>query len=172
MRLLTGAAARLPAVLAVTAMLLSGGLTGCSATSSAPNLQVGECLAVGGTPDRPTATVAPCGSPQANFKVVETVTDREQCPDDVDSSYSMHTAFSKSSSTACLDVDWVVGGCMSVDPEHHSDPVRVDCKDTTAPHRQRATQIIKNVANVDQCASGLGYAYQQRRFTVCVEAVS
>jgi hypothetical protein len=28
------------------------------------------------------------------------------------------------------------------------------------------------VGNVDQCTTGLGYAYEQRQFTVCVAAVS
>jgi hypothetical protein len=31
---------------------------------------------------------------------------------------------------------------------------------------------MQKVANVDQCATGLGYAYDERQFTVCVEDVS
>jgi hypothetical protein len=38
--------------------------------------------------------------------------------------------------------------------------------------RQRATQILKNVVSVGQCTSGVGYAYDERNFTVCVEDVS
>ena len=30
---------------------------------------------------------------------------------------------------------------------------------------------MRGVANVDQCGTGLGYAYPQRDFTVCVEYV-
>jgi hypothetical protein len=66
----------------------------------------------------------------------------------------------------------VVGGCMSIDPANDRDPVRVDCNDASAPHRQRATQILAKVANVDQCSTGVGYAYDERQFTVCVEDVS
>jgi hypothetical protein len=158
--------------LTAAAVTLSAGLIGCSSAANTADFKVGDCLEVGGPADRPTATVAACGSRAANFEVVATVkgeADDDKCPADVDSSYSMRTAFSKSSTTACLDIDWVVGECMSVDPEHNTDPVRVDCNDTAAPHRQRATQILKNAVDVDQCASGVGYAYDERRFTVCVE---
>ena len=149
---------------------------GCSSSvTDAADLKVGDCLRLGGTADRPEATKVPCGSRMSNFKVVATVkgeADRGQCPADVDSSYSVRNAFSDSSNTACLDIDWVVGGCMNVDPQNNTDPVRVDCNDKSAPHRQRAIQILKNLqdpVSVDQCPSGVGYAYAQRRFAVCVE---
>jgi hypothetical protein len=60
---------------------------------------------------------------------------------------------------------------MSIDPNNDKDPLQVDCDDTSVPNRQRATQIL-NVANVDQCASGVGYPYDERSFTVCVEDVA
>ena len=71
-----------------------------------------------------------------------------------------------------MDIDWVVGNCMSIDPNNDKDPLQVDCGDSSVPNRQRATQILKDVANVDQCASGVGYAYDERGFTVCVEDVA
>jgi hypothetical protein len=71
-----------------------------------------------------------------------------------------------------MDVDWVIGGCMSVDPDNGRDPIRVDCIDTSASNRQKATRILHNVANPDLCTSGIGYPYDERQFTVCVEAVS
>ena len=132
-------------------------------------MRVGDCLKVGGIAGRPAARQVPCGSVDSNFKVVATPAGDQKCPGDVDSSYSQRGAFSDSVSTLCLDIDWVVGGCMSVDPGHTTDPVRVACTDTAAPHRQRATQILRGVAAVDQCASGQGYAYPERRYTVCVE---
>jgi hypothetical protein len=151
------------------ALTAAAGLTGCSSeTTSIPDLKVGDCLKLGGTPDRAQATKAACGSPASNFRVVALVADRARCPSDVDSSYSMNN------NAVCLDIDWVIGGCMSVDPQHTKDPFRVDCNDASAPHRQRATQILKDLdppVSVDQCASGLGYTYAQRRFAVCVEAV-
>ena len=84
----------------------------------------------------------------------------------------MRSAFSESRTTICMDIDWVVGGCMSIDPENGRDPLRVDCDDTSMPGRQRATRILQDVANVDQCMSGVGYAYDERNFTVCVEDVA
>jgi hypothetical protein len=54
-----------------------------------------------------------------------------------------------------MDIDW--------------DPVRVDCNDASIPDRQRATQILTKVADVDKCSTGVGYAYDERQFTVCVE---
>nr|WP_205878368.1 hypothetical protein [Mycobacterium gordonae] len=158
--------------------LLIGAVTGCSAGKSGSDLSeftVGDCLELGGTPAQPQAAKAPCGSRASNFKVVAVAKDRDQCPRDVDSSYSTHNSISGSNNTLCLDIDWVIGGCMSVDPHHIADPFRVDCDDTSVANRQRATQILKDLdppVSVDQCASGLGYTYSQRRFAVCVEDIS
>jgi hypothetical protein len=152
---------------AVLALAVS---TACSSAAAA-DLQVGDCLKVGGPVDRPDAVKAVCGSPESNFKVVRTVEHTDQCPADVDSYYSTRS-FGNSGTTVCMDVDWVIGGCMSVDPNNGRDPVRVDCADTSASNRQRATQILHNVANPDLCASGIGYPYDERQFTVCVDAVS
>lgn len=135
-------------------------------------MQAGDCLKIGGTPERPQANAAECGSRESNFKVVSTVTDSDQCPTDVDSYYSMTSPLRDETQTICMDIDWVVDGCMSIDPDSDKDPVRVDCGDSAAPHRQRATEILDGIANVDQCASGVGYAYDERQFTVCVEDVS
>ena len=160
----------LPA-LAVAAIVAIGGLAGCS-SSSAANLAVGDCLKTGGTPERPEVTKVACGSPESNFKVAATVETSEQCPDDVDSYYSMRGAFSDTTTTICMDIDWIVGNCMSIDPNNDKDPLQVDCDDSSVPNKQRATQILEKVANVDQCASGVGYAYDERNFTVCVEDVT
>ena len=160
----------LPAA-AVAAIVAIGGLAGCS-SSSAANLAVGDCLKTGGTPERPEVTKVACGTPESNFKVAATVENSDQCPADVDSYYSMRGAFSDTSTTICMDIDWVVGNCMSIDPTNDKDPLQVDCDDSSVPNRQRATQILQNVANVDQCASGVGYAYDERGFTVCVEDVA
>lgn len=162
---------------AVLAVVI-GAVTGCSAGKSGSDLTefaVGDCLKLGGTAARPEAAKAPCVSPASNFKVVAVVKDRAECPSDVDSSYSTHNSISGANNTVCLDIDWVIGGCMSVDPRHIAEPFRVDCNDTTVPNRQRATQILKDLdppVSVDQCASGLGYTYAQRRFAVCVEDIS
>lgn len=156
------------ALLTVAVSLAS---VGCSSAAAA-DLQVGDCLKISGPPDRPETTKVVCGSPESNFKVVGAVETTDDCPSDVDSYYSMRSSFSGTGSTICMDTDWVVGGCMSIDPDNDRDPIRVDCDDASVPNRQRATQVLVDVANVDQCASGVGYAYDQRQFTVCVEDVS
>ncbi len=135
-------------------------------------MTAGDCLKMGGTPERPEATEVACGSSESNFKVVANVENSDACPADVDSYYSLSSAFSDTSNTICMDIDWVVGGCMSIDPDNDKDPFRVDCHDDSMPNRQRATQILKNVASVDQCATGVGYPYDERGFTVCVEDVA
>lgn len=159
--------------------MLTGALTGCSAgakNSGLTEFKVGDCLKLRGATEHPEANRAVCGSSESNFKVVAVVPGgRAQCPADVDSSYSMHNSISGADTTVCLDIDWVVGGCMSVDPHHTANPFRVDCNDTSVPNRQRATQVLTDLdppVGVDQCASGLGYTYSQRRFAVCVEDVS
>ena len=166
MKIPSAGAITVPALIAVAMAL-----TGCSSAAAA-DMQVGDCLKVGGPPDRPETTKMQCGGPESNFRVVDTVQNTDQCPTDVDSYYSMRSSFSGSGPTICMDIDWVVGGCMSIDPDNDRDPVRVDCNDASAPNRQRATQIMQMVANVDQCTTGLGYAYDERQFTVCVEDVS
>jgi hypothetical protein len=157
----------LPAAAILAAVLTVA--TACTSPANAEDLQVGDCLKVGVTVDKPEATKVACGSKDSNFKIIGKAASSDQCPTDADSSYSQHRAFGSSGSTVCLDIDWEVGACMSVDPAGGSDPVRVDCNDTSASNRQRATQILTGVANADQCASGQGYACDQRQFTVCVE---
>ncbi|BBX03156.1 hypothetical protein MMOR_40920 [Mycolicibacterium moriokaense] len=157
---------------AIVALLASmGALTGCS-SGSAADLAVGDCLKTGGTAERPEVTKVDCGSPESNFKVAATVENSDLCPADVDSYYSMRGAFSDASTTICMDIDWVVGDCMSIDPTNDKDPVRANCDDASVPNRQRVTEILDDVANVDQCATGVGYPYDERNFTVCVEDVA
>lgn len=152
---------------AAVALLAVGFITGCASA----DLQVGDCLKMGGPPDNPEATEVVCGTPESNFKIAAIVQDSADCPNDVDSYYSMRSTFDDVTTTVCLDIDWVVGHCMSIDPAPESDPVRADCADPALPHLQRVTEILDDVAVVDQCASGVGYAYEDREFTVCVEHV-
>jgi len=153
-------------------LAVSCALLGCASAPTIDELQVGDCLKVSGSAEQPEAVEAQCGSMESTYKVVAKVENTGQCPSDADSSYSVRTGFGSNAGTACVDIDWVVGGCMSVDPDGGDNPVRVPCDDTSVHNRQRATQILTGVASVDQCTSGLGYSYPQRQFTVCVEAVA
>lgn len=161
--------------LAATILGIGAAVSACGvvepSSTPAKNFDVGDCLQVGGAVDRPEAHEVPCGSPESNYRVVATVAETDECPPDVDFFYSQRGGISESVSTVCLDVDWVVGGCMSIDPKHVANPMRVDCADRSVPNRQRATQILNDVAAADQCVSGQGYAYSGRQFTVCVEHI-
>ncbi len=111
----------------------------------------------------------PCGSPKSNFKVfAKTATDAD-CPRDADSSYYAKRSFGRTSQALCLDIDWVVGSCMSVPDKWDGDPVRVDCNDGNAQNKKRVTQVLRDVSTADDCITGLGYPYVDRNFTVCVE---
>ncbi len=69
---------------------------------------------------------------------------------------------------SCLDIDWVIGGCMSVDPTHNTDPFR-GLRRRPVPHRQWATpERPSTLPSVDQCASGVGYVYTFQHGSRCV----
>src|SRR4051794_16452068 len=98
----------LPASGASMALAVAGSwiLAGCSSQPNVADYKVGDCIKLSGSPEKPQATRATCGSSASNFRVVASVADREQCPADVDSSYSASDAIAGSTKTLCLDVDW------------------------------------------------------------------
>ncbi|MGK2879916.1 MAG: LppU family putative lipoprotein [Mycobacterium sp.] len=159
--------ARFAAAFPAVAFLVIGGVAACAFAGSAADLQVGDCLRFGGTPDLPEVETVACGSEESSYRVVQKVADSAQCPADVDSYFSMSAG--DTSTTVCMDIDWVVGECMAIDTEGDSDPRRVYCYDSSVEGKQRAYEILTGVADVDECTNGEGYAYDQRNFTVCVD---
>ncbi len=156
----------------VGAVVVAG--AGCSTSklgAPASEFSPGDCVRMSGTPEQPEATKVDCGSAESSYKVAATVEDREQCPSDVDTYYSLRSSVSDAATTLCLDIDWVVGGCMIIDPVSGRDPARVDCDDASAPNRERVVEILEDTADAGECAGGLGYPYPERNFTVCVEDV-
>ena len=135
--------------------------------ANAADMQVGDCLRFGGTPDLPEVEKVACGSDQSSFKVVARVASSEDCPADVDSYFSMTSG--DTTTTVCMDVDWVVGECMAIDSDDDADSTRVNCYDSVVDDKQRASEILTGVSDVDECPSGVGYAYDERNFTVCVD---
>ena len=132
---------------------------------------MGDCLKAGGPPDRPEAAKVECGRAASNFKVVSTVQETDHCPSDVDSYYSMRSSFSNSGTTVCMDIDWVIGGCMSIDPTNGRDPVRVTpVRDGPWPDRARPRSCRRSRTSINAPPAGL--RLRQRQFTVCVEDVS
>ncbi|WP_109549531.1 LppU family putative lipoprotein [Mycobacteroides chelonae] len=144
-------------------------LSACSMASATDGLAVGDCVNLSGTDQHAKLVKEPCGSPQSNFKVFAKAATDADCPRDADSSYYAKRGFGRKSQALCLDIDWVVGSCMSVPDKWDGDPVRVDCNDVNAQNKKRVTQVLQEVSTADECITGLGYPYVDRNFTVCVE---
>ncbi|MCL2535331.1 MAG: hypothetical protein FWE39_14315 [Nocardiaceae bacterium] len=133
------------------------------------DVEIGDCVRLGGTSDAATIAEASCGSTRSNYKVVAKAAENAQCPSDVDQVY-YETKWGSERGALCLDVDWVMGGCMSL-PDGEDEPQRVDCNDPTAPNVERAVEVIEGTTEVERCSEG-GFVHDERRFTVCTETVS
>ncbi|WP_430335539.1 LppU family putative lipoprotein [Rhodococcus sp. ACT016] len=133
------------------------------------DVEIGDCVRLGGTSDAATIAEAACGGGRSNYKVVAKAAANAQCPSDVDQVY-YETKWGSERGALCLDVDWVIGGCMSL-PDGEDEPQRVDCGDPTAPNIERAVEIIEGATDVEACSEG-GFVHDERRFTVCTETVS
>ncbi|MFF0816841.1 hypothetical protein ACFYVR_17055 [Rhodococcus sp. NPDC003318] len=130
---------------------------------------VGDCVRLGGTVSAAEIEHAACGSADSNYKVIGKASENAQCPSDSDQVY-YETFGSVEQGALCLDIDWVIGGCMSV-PDGDEEPLRVDCTDPTASQVERATAIVEGVTGVDECDEG-GFTHPERRFTVCTVTVT
>lgn len=111
-------------------------------------VEVGQCIGDLGGPE-----IAPvsCGSAESRYQVVG----KGQCPGDTDSTHRI------GEETLCLDIDWVVGSCMSLDGDH---PTRVAC----APGAVRVLSVLRNTVSVETCPSAdRGFVYDERKFVVC-----
>ncbi|MBF6237894.1 LppU family putative lipoprotein [Nocardia otitidiscaviarum] len=126
---------------------------------------IGDCVQLGGTTDNATIERASCGSQSSNYKVVGKARTNDQCPTDVDQAY-YETLNGIETGALCLDIDWVIGGCLELGGE---DPERIDCSSTTAIEGVQVLAIERNTTSVDDCTQGdQGYVYDERRFVVCV----
>ncbi|MDV7357291.1 hypothetical protein R4282_30275 [Rhodococcus oxybenzonivorans] len=127
---------------------------------------IGECVKLGGTITDAEIDKAACGSPESNYKVIAKAEQNSQCISDADS-YYYETLGGVEQGAICLDVDWVIGGCMDVGGE---DPKRIECTDPTAVDGVKVTEIVQGATSVDSCTtSSNGYEYPERKFVVCVD---
>ncbi|WP_051133271.1 LppU/SCO3897 family protein [Nocardia paucivorans] len=111
-------------------------------------LEVGQCI---GNPGGPQLTPVSCGSEESRYQVVA----KGQCPGDTDFTHSV------GEETLCLDIDWVVGSCMSLDGDH---PTRAAC----APGAVRVLSVLRDTVAVESCPSAnRGFVYDERKFVVC-----
>lgn len=137
-------------------------------TGSAGNIdfeaEVGDCVRLGGTTDNAEIDHADCGSAQSNYKIISKEASSTDCISDADS-YYYETLDGVEQGALCLDVDWVVGGCMDLSGE---DPRRIDCTASTTDG-VRVVEIQQNKTDVNDCPSSGGFVYDVRRFVVCTE---
>jgi hypothetical protein len=129
------------------------------------DVEVGECITLGGTITDATAEPAACGSQEANYKVIAKTETSAECPTDADQSF-YETLGGSEVGALCLDIDWAQGDCFELSG---TDPVRISC---TAPGPQtvRVAETIQGTDDIAECAEG-GFPYPERRFVVCAEEV-
>ncbi|WP_225725744.1 MULTISPECIES: hypothetical protein [unclassified Nocardia] len=127
--------------------------------------EIGDCVTLGGTTEDATIDKAACGSPESNYKVIGKTQRSSQCVSDRDS-YYVETVNGVEQGAFCLDIDWVVGGCMDVGGDIAK---RIDC----TPHTKDGVKVLKilqNVADVNSCGAGnSGFVKKERHFVVCVQ---
>ncbi|MBF6176429.1 LppU family putative lipoprotein [Nocardia blacklockiae] len=136
---------------------------------AAIELNVGDCVAFGG--GEPAVSKIACGTPGSSYKVVDKADPAKRCPTDVDRSYSEPAPApdAAAAGSLCLDINWVVGGCMDMTSDT---PKPIDCA-ARPPKAVRVVEIKQGTANVNDCSSGdRGFVYNQRKFVVCVASLS
>ncbi|GGL26441.1 hypothetical protein GCM10011588_46590 [Nocardia jinanensis] len=157
------------------------GTTSRTTTSSAPttttteeggevgfDAAVGDCVTLGGTTTDASIEEASCGSNESNYKVIGKAEQSTQCVGDADNYYA-ESRNGIEMGALCLDIDWVVGGCMDVGGGT-TGPERIDCTETSAADGVKVVAIEQDATDVDACGAGSsGYVYPDRRFVVCVE---
>lgn len=126
--------------------------------------EIGDCVTLGGTTDDATIAKASCGSRASNYKVIGKATNSLLCPADRDNYYA-ESLNGLEQGAFCLDIDWVVGGCMDIGGD---DPQRIDCSESGL-QPVRVDEIVEGAGDVGACDTGYGFEYTERRFVVCVE---
>lgn len=130
------------------------------------DVEIGECVELGGTQFDATIDNADCGSENSNYKVIAKTPTQAECPSDIDQSY-YETFADIEQGALCLDIDWVIDGCMDLGLD---DPYRIEC---SAPQTDSylITDIIPGTVDVEDCADPAtgGFRKVERNFVVCFE---
>ncbi|MFF0541396.1 LppU family putative lipoprotein [Nocardia thailandica] len=130
--------------------------------------EVGDCVDLGGTTTNAKIAKASCGSRSSNYKVIGKSKNSSGCVADRDATY-YETLNGIETGALCLDVDWVVGGCMDVGGE---DPKRIDCGQA-ASEAVKIVSVVENADSVDSCPAeaDTGFEYPNRHFVVCAKGM-
>ena len=130
------------------------------------DVEIGQCVNLGGSVEEASIANAACGSPESNSVVFAKTPTSAECPADADQ-YYYETYFDIEQGALCLDIDWIVGGCMDIVGEFAQ---RVDCA-TPGADTRRVVTILQGTSSVDDCPDPALYGYEKetRNFVVCVE---
>ncbi|WP_084760507.1 LppU family putative lipoprotein [Nocardia mangyaensis] len=129
---------------------------------------VGDCVVLGGTVDDATIEKASCGSRSSNYKVIGKARTSGECVSDSDNFYA-ESLDGIETGALCLDIDWVVGGCMDIGG---SDPTRIDCAESGSDP-VKVVAVLQDTDDIDDCPdpADSGGEYPERRFVVCLQSL-
>ncbi|MGC0365966.1 hypothetical protein ABH922_003950 [Rhodococcus sp. 27YEA15] len=135
------------------------------------DVAIGDCVKLGGTMTNAEIDKADCGSADSNYKVVAKVPSNSQCASDVDS-YYYETFGGNERGAVCLDVDWVIGGCVDLG-FGSTEPAHVDCGASDTSNGVKVLDILQNTSSIDDCGgeSDSGFSYPERNFAVCAQTL-
>ena len=162
-----------------TPPVASGSVPGASIVPPAPpadgdtggsvevDVEIGECIALGGTLAEAEAEPAPCGSPQSNHRVIGKAPTSDECPSDVDASYFESLAGSEVGAL-CLDIDWAPGDCFDL---AGNNPARVSCTGPAGPNTVRVAETVQGTSDASRCPDQY-VPYPERNFIVCLDTVT
>jgi hypothetical protein len=142
-----------------------GSSPGEGGAPTAAAMAVGDCVRIDDDPSGVGVRSAPCGSTEANFKVVDTAPSADGCPADSDFGYT-ETADGTPVSAYCLDIDWVRGDCFELSGEY---PVRVDCSAGPGAQTVRVVDTIRDSGDADRCPTDSARPYPARDMVVCLD---
>lgn len=133
------------------------------------DVTVGDCVRLSGPVEDPYIVGAECGSRESNFTVIGKAPEPDACVSDADQTY-YETLDGTEQGALCLDVDWVVDGCMALPVTGFA--TRIDCTAPTATDGFRVTEIVRGTDSVGDCtASDTGIEHPEREFVVCVDEI-
>jgi hypothetical protein len=130
------------------------------------DVEVGECVTLGGTISNATADPATCGSQESNFKVIAKTETSDGCPPDADQTF-YETLYGSELGALCLDIDWVEGDCFELGGDL---PQRVSCTAPPGLQTVRVRETVQGTDDIGVCDEG-GLSYPDRRFVVCADQV-
>ncbi|MGW6726467.1 LppU family putative lipoprotein [Nocardia sp. NPDC055029] len=140
-------------------------LSSAAKTPIAIQLAVGDCVVADGDGEQVTVEKTTCGSGPSSYKIFDKAPAGGTCPTDTDQTYSERVG-SVEQGGLCMDIDWVVGGCLELGEKK---PTHIDCATGGTTEGVKVLEVKHGVADANQCESGnLGFVYNQRKFVVCV----